>query len=154
MRIPQVGGVVIGDDVEVGTFSTVDRGSVDPTSIDSGVKIDAHCHIAHNCRIGENAMLIGYARMGGSARVGKGAVLAQESAVGEHRTLGDGAIAASGARLLYEDVAPGKVVLGFPARPLTTQKRIDILTGRLPEMHKELRDLRKRLEQIERAVSK
>ncbi|MBI3724432.1 UDP-3-O-(3-hydroxymyristoyl)glucosamine N-acyltransferase, partial [bacterium] len=119
LRIPQVGGVVLGDDVEVGSWSSVDRGAVDPTVVGEGVKIDSHCHVAHNCKVGEHSLLIGYARMGGSATLGKNVILAQEAAIGERRTAGDGAVLASGARALYKDVGAGEMVLGFHARPFT-----------------------------------
>ncbi len=151
LRIPQVGGVSIGDDVEIGAFSSVDRGALDPTVVEAGVKIDSHCHVAHNCRIGENAMLIGYARMGGSVTIGRGAILAQDAAVGERRTVGDGAICATAATVMYSDVAAGEAVLGHPARPFQRQKRIDVAMDRLPELLGELRELRKRVAQLETA---
>jgi UDP-3-O-[3-hydroxymyristoyl] glucosamine N-acyltransferase len=151
-RIPQVGGGTIGDDFELGCWSSVDRGAVDPTVIEDGVKVDSHCHIAHNCRIGENAILIGYARMGGSAKVGRGAVMAQDAALGTGRSIGDGGIAASGASCLYEDVKPGEKVLGWPARPAMKELRIQAITDKLPEMHAELRTLRRKVAEVEASI--
>jgi len=149
LRIPQVGGVVLGDDVEVGAYSSIDRGTVEPTIVEEGAKIDSHCHVAHNCRIGAHALLIGYARMGGSVSIGKDAILAQNAAVGEGLTVGDGAVLATSCEAYYEDVPGGATMLGAPARPFMQQKRIDLITGTLPGMHRELRDLRKRLEALE-----
>ena len=151
VRIPQVGGVTIGDDFELGCWSSVDRGAVDPTVIEDGVKVDSHCHIAHNCWIGENAILIGYARMGGSAKVGRGAIMAQDAALGTGRSIGDGGIAASGASCLYEDVKPGEKVLGWPARPAMKELRIQAITDKLPDMHSELRALKKKVAELEAA---
>ncbi len=148
-RIPQVGGVVLGDDVEVGSLSTVDRGAVDPTQVEDGVKIDAHCHVAHNCRIGADALLIGYARMGGSVEIGAGAILAEDAAVAERRKVGAGAIVGSAATVQYEDVAPGARVLGFPARPHMLAKRIEAAQARLPKLLEEVRGLRRRLTSLE-----
>jgi len=148
-RIPQVGGVVLGDDVEVGAYSSIDRGTVEPTIVEEGVKIDSHCHVAHNCRIGAYSLLIGYARMGGSVSIGRNAILAQNAAVGEGLTVGDGAVLATSCNAYYEDVPAGAVMLGAPARSFTQQKRIDLITAKLPDMHKELRDLKKRLEALE-----
>jgi UDP-3-O-[3-hydroxymyristoyl] glucosamine N-acyltransferase len=145
VRIPQVGGVIIGDDVEVGSFTSIDRGAVDPTIVEQGVKIDSHCHIAHNCKIGENAMLIGATRMGGSVTIGKGAICGSGSGINERLTIGDGAMLGATTKVLIEDVPAGAVMWGTPARPIGLEKRIQVLLTRLPEMHKELRDLRKRV---------
>ncbi len=149
LRIPQVGGVSIGDDVEIGAWSSVDRGAVDPTVIEEGVKIDSHCHVAHNCFVGEHALLIGYARMGGSAHIGKRAILAEDAAVGERRSLGDGAVLAGGSRALYRDVPAGETHLGHPSRPFTRQKRIDVAVDRLPDLLAEVRELRKKVARLE-----
>ena len=149
LRIPQVGGVEIGDDVEIGCWSSVDRGAVDPTVVGEGAKIDSHCHVAHNCKVGAHAILVGYARLAGSATIGRNAILAQDSKVGERRTVGDGAVVASEASVRYVDVLPGQTVLGNPARPFTHQKRIDVLTDKLPDLFSEMRDLRKRLARLE-----
>jgi UDP-3-O-[3-hydroxymyristoyl] glucosamine N-acyltransferase len=151
-RVPQVGGVVVSDDVEIGCWSSVDRGALDPTLVEGGVKIDSHCHVAHNCKVGENALLIGYARLGGSVTVGKYAILCQDAAVGERRKIGDGAVIASAAGVQYDDVAPGVMVSGFPARPHLKTKRIDLIVDRLPEMHAEMRALRKKLAALEESV--
>jgi UDP-3-O-[3-hydroxymyristoyl] glucosamine N-acyltransferase len=153
LRTPQVGGVLIGDDVELGSWSSVDRGAVDPTIVEDGVKVDSHCHIAHNCKIGESAILTGYARLGGSATIGKRAIIAQDGAVGVGRTVGDGGIVGSRSAVLYRDVAPGEIVLGCPARPAMLQKRIEAAWVKLPDLLGEVRRLTKRVEELEARVS-
>lgn len=147
VRVPQVGGVVLEDDVEVGALSTVARGALQDTIVRRGTKIDDHCHVAHNCDIGEDVMLIGYARMGGSVKLGKGVYMLQDSAIGNGFTAGDGAVLGSGAKAKYGSVAAGEMVLGDPARPHMLMKRIE---GSLPH----LPDLRRRLRALERRVAK
>ncbi len=149
VRIPQVGGVKIGDDVEIGCWSSVDRGSVDPTVIEQGVKIDSQVHVAHNCFVGEFALLIGRSAMAGSARLGKRGIIAQGGGIGNGRSAGDGAVIASFAQALYEDVDANTTVLGTPPRPFTRAKRIMASWDRLPELIGEMRDVKKRLAKLE-----
>lgn len=149
VRVPQVGGVRLEDDVEVGALSTVARGALEDTIVRKGVKIDDHCHVAHNCDIGENVMLIGYARMGGSVKIGNGAWLLQDSAVGQGRTVGEGGVVGSGAKARYDDVAPKEMVLGDPARPHMLMKRIEGTLPKLPDMRRRLRALEKRVGKLD-----
>lgn len=149
VRIPQVGGVRIGDDVEIGCWSSVDRGAVDPTVIEEGVKIDSQVHVAHNCFVGEHSLLVGRAAMAGSARLGKRAVIAQGGGIGVGRSAGDGAVIASFSQALYDDVEAGTMVLGTPPRPFMRAKRIMVSWDKLPELVNEVRDLRKRLAKLE-----
>lgn len=146
VRVPQIGTVIIEDDVEIGALTTVARGAIDDTVIRRGVIVDDHCHIAHGCQIGEYSVLVGRTAMGGSVTVGKGCFLLQDSAVSTGRTVGDGAILGSGARVLYKDVPAGETVQR-PAmtHPAMTAKRIEATLPRLPEM-------RTRLKRLEKAV--
>jgi UDP-3-O-[3-hydroxymyristoyl] glucosamine N-acyltransferase len=145
VRIPQVGAVRMGDDVEVGALSTVARGALDDTRLGPGVKIDDHCHVAHNCQLGENTMLIGCSSMAGSAKTGRDVYLLQGSGLGVGISAGDGAVLGSDTNAFYEDVPAGAKVLGSPARPHVTQKRIEIALPRLPELLRRVRALEKRV---------
>jgi UDP-3-O-[3-hydroxymyristoyl] glucosamine N-acyltransferase len=147
--VPQIGGVRLEDDVEVGAMSTVARGALEDTVVRRGAKIDDHCHVAHNCDIGENAMLIGYARMGGSVKVGKNAYLLQDAAVGQGLTVGDEAVVGSGAKARYDSVGPKELVLGDPARPHLLMKRIEGSLPKLPDMRRRLRALEKRVGELD-----
>lgn len=145
VRIPQVGGLVLEDDVEVGALTTVARGALANTHLGRGVKVDDHCHVAHNCELGENTMLIGCSRMAGSARTGKDVYLLQGSGLGVGISAGEGAVLGSDCQAFYEDVPAGAKVLGSPARPHVTQKRIEVSLPRLPELLRRVRALEKRL---------
>ena len=147
MKIPQVGTVEIGDDVEIGCNCTVDRATVDKTVIESGVKIDNHSHIAHNCRIGENSMLIAYARMGGSTVLGKGVLLAEDVGLTNGITLGDGCIVGGSAKVSRSWPA-GSVLWGMPAQRMADEKRQLILMRRLPRIYKTVRELKRAVERL------
>nr|MBA3257986.1 UDP-3-O-(3-hydroxymyristoyl)glucosamine N-acyltransferase [Gemmatimonadales bacterium] len=115
-RIPHVGGCVLEDEVEVGSNSTVDRGSVDDTVIGRGSKLDNLVHVGHNVRIGERCLLMAGVGVAGSTRVGDGVILAGHVGVTDHLTIGAGArVAAKSA--VFGDVEPGVSVSGHPARP-------------------------------------
>ncbi|MEZ6187410.1 MAG: UDP-3-O-(3-hydroxymyristoyl)glucosamine N-acyltransferase [Planctomycetota bacterium] len=150
VRIPQVGGVRLDDDVEVGALSTVARGALEDTHLKPGVKVDDHCHVAHGCQLDENVMLIGFSRMGGSAKIGKDTYLLQDAAVGQARTVGQGAIVGSGARVLYKDVPDGGRVMEVAqgAVPHVQAKRIQLCLQKLPQLNTRVRKLEKRLDQL------
>lgn len=115
-RVPQVGGCILGDDVEVGSSSCIDRGSLDDTVIGRGTKIDNHVHVAHNVRIGERCLLMAGVGVSGSTRVGDRVILAGQSGVVGHVTIGDDARVGAQAGVI-SSVNPGADVSGFPARP-------------------------------------
>lgn len=149
LRIPQIGGVRLEDDVEVGALSTVARGALEDTIVRRGAKIDDHCHVAHNCDIGEDVMLVGYARMGGSVKIGKGAWVLQDAALSQGRSMAPGAVLGSGAKARYDDVGPGEMVLGDPARGHILTKRIEGSLPKLPGMRRRLRSLEKRVAKLD-----
>jgi UDP-3-O-[3-hydroxymyristoyl] glucosamine N-acyltransferase len=115
-RIPHVGGCILEDEVEIGSNSTVDRGSVDDTVIGRGSKLDNLVHVGHNVRIGERCLLMAGVGVAGSTRVGNGVILAGHVGVTDHLEIGAGArVAAKSA--VFGDVEPGVSVSGHPARP-------------------------------------
>jgi UDP-3-O-[3-hydroxymyristoyl] glucosamine N-acyltransferase len=115
-RIPHVGGCILEDEVEIGSNSTVDRGSVDDTVIGKGSKLDNLVHVGHNVRIGERCLLMAGVGVAGSTRVGNGAILAGHVGVTDHLSIGAGArVAAKSA--VFGDIEPGAVMSGHPARP-------------------------------------
>lgn len=115
-RIPHVGLCIIDDDVEIGSNSTVDRGSVDDTVIGKGTKLDNLVHVGHNVRIGERCLLMAGVGVAGSTRLGNDVILAGHVGVTDHLTIADGArVAAKSA--VFGDIPAGASYSGHPARP-------------------------------------
>ncbi|MBI3252551.1 MAG: UDP-3-O-(3-hydroxymyristoyl)glucosamine N-acyltransferase [Candidatus Omnitrophica bacterium] len=143
VKIPQIGSVVIEDDVEIGANTCVDRGRFQKTWIKKGSKIDNLVQIAHNVVVGENALIVSQAGISGSTQLGKNVVIAGQAGLVGHITLGDRVVV--GARSGVTKSAPdNSVLLGEPARPISEQKRILAATARLPELFKEILDLKKK----------
>lgn len=113
-RIAQLGGVLIEDDVELGALVTVDAGTLGPTVIRRGAKLDAHVHVGHNVEIGEGTFVAAQAGFAGSSRIGRGVLVGGQAGVKDHAQIGDGA-RIGGKSGVIGDVAPGDVVAGFPA---------------------------------------
>ena len=129
-KIPQLGRVIIQDDVEVGANSTIDRGAVGDTIIGEGTKIDNLVHVAHNCTIGRNCILVTMVGISGSCTIGDGVVLAGKVGVADHVTIGDGAMVAARAGVI-SDLAAGGKYGGFPAKPIADWRREAVLLARL-----------------------
>lgn len=145
-KVPQVGIVVIEDDVEIGANTTVDRATLDETRIRRGARIDNLVQIAHNCDVGEGAVIAAQVGLSGSTVVGARAVLM--GGVGSAGHLGIGAGAFVGARAgLHKDVPAGARVFGMPAAPERRWHRTMAALGRLPEALRRLRRLEQRVEQ-------
>ncbi len=150
LRIDSLGSVIIGDDVEIGACSTVDRATLGTTVVRSGSKIDNLVQIAHNAEIGQNCFICAQVGIAGSSKVGSRAILAGQVGVADHMTIGDDAVVMGGSAVT-KNLEPGGVYFGFPAQPAKKELRNRALTNRLGEMAKELRDLRGRIAALESA---
>jgi UDP-3-O-[3-hydroxymyristoyl] glucosamine N-acyltransferase len=129
-KVPQLGRVIIQDDVEIGAITTVDRGAADDTVIGAGTKIDNQVHIGHNCRIGRHCILVGQAGLAGSVTVGDYCVLGAKVGVTDHVTIGSGAqIAAKSG--ITKDIPPNAVFAGFPGKPIGDWRREMATVARL-----------------------
>ncbi len=114
VRVPQLGGVRIEDDAEIGPLATIDAGTLSPTVIGRGAKLDAQVHAGHNVHVGRGAMVAAQAGFAGSVEVGEGARVGGQAGVADHVRVGDGASVAAKAGVIG-DVAAGEVVAGYPA---------------------------------------
>jgi UDP-3-O-[3-hydroxymyristoyl] glucosamine N-acyltransferase len=115
--VPHLGRVIVQDSVTIGANSTIDRGAFDDTIIGEGSKIDNLCHVAHNCVLGRGVLVAAFAGISGSTQVGDGVTMGGRVGVADHRTIGAGATLAGGAAV-FQDVPPGEVWSGYPAKPL------------------------------------
>ena len=143
----QLGWVELEADVEIGAVSTVDRGTYGPTQVGQGTKVDNHVMIAHNCRIGRHNLLCSQVGIAGSSTTGDYVVMAGQVGVPDHVRIGHRAILGAKAGIL-RDVPDGMTVLGIPATPERHQMQIQAHIARLPEMRKELRELRRTVDRI------
>ncbi len=150
-KIPQVGRVVIEDDVEIGANSTVDRPAIGETRIGAGTKIDNLVMVAHGVTIGRHVLLAAQAGIAGSTTLEDGVVMAGQSGATGHVRLGKGAVV-SAKSAVTKDVAPGQQVAGIPAGDVTVWKESAVLLRRLPELRRRLSDLEARLAALEDAI--
>jgi UDP-3-O-[3-hydroxymyristoyl] glucosamine N-acyltransferase len=141
-KFPQVGEVEIGDDVEVGANTTIDRGSLDRTEISSGVKLDNLVHIAHNVQLGENTVIAAQTGISGSVVIGKNVAFGGQAGLGDHCRVEDGAIVGGQAGILPgKTIRSGQIVWGTPARPLDKFKEQFAWSQRLPELVARIQEL-------------
>jgi UDP-3-O-[3-hydroxymyristoyl] glucosamine N-acyltransferase len=143
-KIPQIGNVVIEDDVEIGANTTVDRAALETTRIGRGTKIDNLVQVAHNCLIGEDCIIVAQAGIAGSAKLGRHVTLGGQVAIVDHVVIGDNAMI-SGQSGVFNNVAPGAVLSGTPAMPHKARLRCAAVYPFLPEMRKTLTRLSNRM---------
>ncbi|TET34745.1 MAG: UDP-3-O-(3-hydroxymyristoyl)glucosamine N-acyltransferase [Planctomycetota bacterium] len=144
----QLGIVEIGDDVEIGACCTIDRARLEKTSIGRGTKLDNLVHVAHNVRIGENCFIVAQVGIAGSTVIGNNVILAGQAGVDSHLTIGDDIIIAGRSGVTKNLSEPGKYA-GYPARRKGDEDRRRALTWRLPKMIDRLRELEKRVSELE-----
>ena len=142
MRIHSLGAVTLGDDVEVGSNSTIDRGTVADTQVGDGTKIDSLVHIGHNVRIGRDCLLCGQAAIAGSAIIGDRVVLGGKSGVADNIEIGSDVVA-GGASIILSNVPAGRAVLGYPAVRMDMQVEMYKALRRLPRLAQTVADLQK-----------
>ena len=151
LKVPQVGTVIIEDDVEIGANAAIDRATIGITLIKRGTKIDNLVQIGHNVVIGENGTVCGLVGVAGSCTIGNNVTLAGQVGMADHIKIGDNVTvgAQSGVK---DDLPPGHVYLGSPAVPASTAARQYAVWGRLPELSKRVHDLEKQIEELRKKL--
>ncbi len=144
VKVPQLGHVEVGDDVEVGACTTIDRGTFQATRVGAGTKIDNLVQVGHNCQIGKHNLFVSQMGIAGSSTTGDYVVVAGQAGIVDHVHIGDRVLIGAKAGVT-KDVAPGERMLGAPANPEREQKRILMSLEKLPELRKEIRRLKQRL---------
>ena len=147
-KIPQVGNVVIEDDVEIGANATVDRAALETTRIGRGTKIDNLVQIAHNCIIGEDCLIVAQTGIAGSVKLGRHVTLGGQVAIVDHAEIGENAMI-SGQSGVFGSVAPGEVLSGTPAIPHKARLKSAAVFPHLPEMRKSLTRMENRMTRVE-----
>ncbi len=133
LKIPQVGTVIIHDDVEIGANTTIDRGAMEPTVIGRGTKIDNLVQIAHNVVVGEHSIIVAQAGVAGSTKLGRYVILAGQVGVAGHLEIGDRVTVAAQSGVMH-NIPDGQKWLGSPAQPDRTAKRVILASLKLPEI--------------------
>jgi UDP-3-O-[3-hydroxymyristoyl] glucosamine N-acyltransferase len=151
IRIPSFGNVIIEDDAEIGANAAIDRGALGPTIIGPRVKIDNMVDIAHNVTVGEDTVIVAQAGIAGSTSIGKRVILAGQSGFVGHIKIGDDAFVGAKAGV-SKSVEPGAKVTGYPARDFMKMRRIEAAQQQLPDLLKEVKSLRKRIEELEKQL--
>ena len=140
VRIPHLGNVVLGDHVEIGANTCVDRAKFGSTVIGAGSKIDNLCQIAHNCRIGRMTVIAGLTGLAGSVQVGDGVQIGGNCGIADHRSIGDGVRLAAKSGVM-EDIPAGQTWGGYPAQDIRAELRLVAAVRKLPEWSRKLRRL-------------
>ncbi|NIP42357.1 MAG: UDP-3-O-(3-hydroxymyristoyl)glucosamine N-acyltransferase [candidate division Zixibacteria bacterium] len=147
-KIPQVGIVVIEDDVEIGANCSIDRATLGETRIGKGTKIDNLVQIAHNVKTGENCIIISQVGISGSTKLGNNVILAGQAGLIGHLSIGDNVIVAAQSGVTH-DLEDNSKYLGSPAHEMMHQKRIEAALNNLPDYLKRIREIEKRLKDME-----
>jgi UDP-3-O-[3-hydroxymyristoyl] glucosamine N-acyltransferase len=152
-KVPQVGNVVIEDDVEIGANAALDRATTGSTIVRRGTKIDNLVHISHNDIIGEDCLLVAQTGISGSVTVGNNVIFAGQSGSAGHLQIGDNCVFAARSGITG-DVPAGSFYAGFPARPHREWLRGKGAMSKLPEYQKKIRELAKQLAALTEAIGK
>jgi UDP-3-O-[3-hydroxymyristoyl] glucosamine N-acyltransferase len=148
-KIPQVGGVIIEDDVEIGANCAIDRATLGNTVIGKGTKLDNMVHVAHNVTIGEHCLFAAQVGIAGSTTLGSYVVMGGQAGIADHITIGERVMIGGGSGVT-KDMDAGQVVAGFPAFPIREWLKSQAIFSKLPELKKMISQLAQRIEALEK----
>jgi UDP-3-O-[3-hydroxymyristoyl] glucosamine N-acyltransferase len=148
LKIPQIGRVVIGDDVEVGAGTTIDRGALDDTVIEQGVKLDNQIQIGHNCHIGAHTAIAGCTGIAGSTRIGKYCMLGGNAMISGHLTIADRVVVSGGTLVAKSITAPGTYTAVFPMQPHAEWLKNAAMVRHLHELMERVRSLENEIKRL------
>jgi UDP-3-O-[3-hydroxymyristoyl] glucosamine N-acyltransferase len=151
-KIPQMGNVIVEDDVEIGANTTVDRATMGSTILRKGVKLDNLIQIAHNVEVGENTVMAAQSGIAGSAKVGKNCMIGGQVAIVGHISLADGTIIGGQAGVANTIKESGQILQGSPAIPIINFRKSSIAFKGLPELQKTVYALKKQIEELENRI--
>jgi len=147
-KIPQIGTVEIGDDVEIGANVTIDRARFEKTVIGRGTKIDNLVQIAHNVTIGENSLIVAQVGISGSTTVGNNVILAGQVGIVGHISIGDNAVAMAQSGV-NKSIPAGTMVWGYPAKPAEIARKVNACVQNLPRLYEAVTELKKKIAQLQ-----
>jgi UDP-3-O-[3-hydroxymyristoyl] glucosamine N-acyltransferase len=153
LKIPQIGTVIIEDDVEIGANTTIDRATIGATKIGRGAKIDNLVMIAHNCQIGQEVIVVAQVGIAGSCNIGDRVIVAGQAGLKDHITVGKDAILEGQAGVM-KDVEQGAVLVGSPAQPVRDFMMDVVLSRKLPSMFDQLKMAQKKIAELETKLDK
>ncbi|MGC3976877.1 MAG: UDP-3-O-(3-hydroxymyristoyl)glucosamine N-acyltransferase [Paludibacteraceae bacterium] len=151
-KIPQIGNVILEDDVEVGANSTIDRATLGGTIIRKGVKLDNLVQIAHNVEVDVNTVIAAQSGVAGSSKIGKQCVLAGQVGIAGHLEIADGSIFGAQTGVPNSIKEPNSIVQGTPAVPVGTFRRASVVYKNLPDLQKTVFELQKQVEELKKIV--
>lgn len=152
-KIPQMGIVIVEDDVEIGANTTIDRAVMDATIIHKGVKLDNLIQIAHNVEVGDNTVMAAQVGISGSTKIGNQVILGGQVGIGGHIKIGDNSSIGAQAGII-SNVKPESKIIGSPAIPVKDFFRSSVIFPKLPDLYKEIAALRREIEELKSKQSK
>jgi UDP-3-O-[3-hydroxymyristoyl] glucosamine N-acyltransferase len=153
VKVPQIGFVQIDDQVEIGANNTIDRAAMGKTWIKRGVKTDNLVHVAHNVVVGEDTVIVAQTALGGSVQIGKGVTIGGQVAISDHVKVADGVMIGSQSGV-GKPLSKGQIVSGTPAMPHRLWLKTSALITRLPQATERLRNLERKMAQLEKLLKK
>lgn len=153
IKIPQVGTVIIEDDVEIGANTAIDRAALDETIIKKGAKIDNLVQIAHSVEVGPDSILAGQTGISGSVKIGKNVIMGGQVGVADHLKIGDNAVLAAKTGVIG-DIPSNSVVAGYPNQDIREWRKSSLMLSKLYDLFKEVKRLKKKVEELETKAKK